>query len=175
MAKDYEGSRLLSIARQSLVDAFAERVADIDNLGGRYGAFVTLREKGVLRGCIGYMSAIDTLHRQVYRLAREAAFHDWRFPPLEERELETVWIEVSVLSPMKSIASLDEFTLGRDGILMTLSGHRAVFLPEVALETGWDREDLLCALSRKAGLAPDAWKSSAAAFETFTSEAFHEM
>lgn len=171
----YEGARLPCIARTSLEDFFSGRDRNIDDGGGRHGSFVTLRKDGDLRGCIGYIAPMDTLYRQVYALARQAAFHDWRFPPLGEDELAKVRIEVSVLSPMKDIAGLDEFVPSRDGILMTCRGHRAVFLPEVADETGWTKDEMLAALSRKAGLPPDAYLDADASFMTFTSEVFHEV
>ena len=118
----YEGDRLPCIARTSLEDFFSGQARDMGDGGGRHGSFVTLRKGGDLRGCIGYMAPLDTLYRQVYALARQAAFHDWRFPPLGEDELAKVRIEVSVLSPMKDIACLDEFVPSRDGILMTCRG-----------------------------------------------------
>lgn len=175
MDTSYCGRELLDLARGSLEDHFLGRSRQVPDRGGMHGAFVTLEEDGALRGCIGYMQGVDSLYRQVYKLAREAAFSDWRFPPLAEDELAKVSVKVSVLSPMATIGSLDDFVLGRDGILMTICGRRAVFLPEVALETGWTKEEELAALSRKAGLPPDAWKSPEAAFQTFTSEVFSEV
>lgn len=169
-----DGDRLLKTARGSLEDFFSG-VNRLPSGGPRRGSFVTLRKNGELRGCIGYMAAVDDLYPQTYVLARDAAFRDWRFEPLEKDELESVRIEVSVLSPMKVIGSLDDFRLGLDGILVTLSGHRAVFLPEVVSETGWSKEELLSALSAKAGLDRNAWRSSDALFQTFTSEVFREL
>ena len=155
----YEGDRLPCIARTSLEDFFSGQARDMGDGGGRHGSFVTLRKGGDLRGCIGYMAPLDTLYRQVYALARQAAFHDWRFPPLGEDEL----------------AKVREFVPSRDGILMTCRGHRAVFLAEVADETGWTKDEMLAALSRKAGLPPDAYLDADASFMTFTSEVFHEV
>lgn len=171
----YDGKLLLSIARASLTDYFASCCGGPEAGGGRHGSFVTLRKGGALRGCIGYMSAVDELYPQTYRLAREAAFQDWRFEPVRKEELGSILIEVSVLSPMREIAGLDDFCLGRDGILMSLGTRRAVFLPEVAKETGWSKSELLSALSRKAGLPADAYKSPDCSFMTFTSEVFNEV
>lgn len=175
MDTSYDGRELVALARESLEDHFLGRSRQLPDKGGMHGAFVTLEEDGALRGCIGYMQGVESLYRQVYTLAREAAFSDWRFPPLGEDELAKVTVKVSVLSSMETIGSLDDFVLGRDGILMTICGRRAVFLPEVALETGWSKEEELAALSRKAGLPPDAWKSPDALFQTFTSEVFSEV
>ena len=94
-------------------------------------------------------------------MAQSAAFEDPRFQPLTKSEARSIEIEVSVLSPLKKIASIDEFKLGRDGIYIIKGGHRGTFLPQVAEETGWDTEQFLGHCARdKAGIGWDGWKDA---------------
>jgi AmmeMemoRadiSam system protein A len=94
-------------------------------------------------------------------MARSAAFSDPRFPSLSRSEAPRVEIEVSVLSPLKRIASVDEFKLGRDGIYMIKGSRHGTFLPQVAAETGWTTEEFLGHCARdKAGIGWDGWKDA---------------
>lgn len=174
MLDETTGKDLIRIARLSIESAFTKEAVDIPHTNMRFGAFVTLRENGDLRGCIGYMQPIAPLYRQIFMLAHEAAFNDYRFMPLEKTEVEKCRIAISVLSPFQKIGSLEEFRLGEHGILMEAGHSRAVFLPQVAIETGWTKEELLAALSKKAGLADDTWKREVASFYVFTAEVFEE-
>ena len=126
-----------------------------------YGVFVTLTLNGRLRGCIGRFTSEDTLSDTIREMARSAAFDDPRFQPLSKSEARLIEIEVSVLSPLKKIASIDEFKLGRDGIYIIKGSHRGTFLPQVAEETGWDTEQFLGHCARdKAGIGWDGWKDA---------------
>jgi AmmeMemoRadiSam system protein B/AmmeMemoRadiSam system protein A len=126
-----------------------------------YGVFVTLHLDGRLRGCIGRFTSSDTLYETIQDMARSAAFSDPRFPSLSRSEAPRIEIEVSVLSPLKKISSIDEFKLGRDGIYIIKGGHRGTFLPQVAEETGWDTEQFLGHCARdKAGIGWDGWKDA---------------
>ena len=126
-----------------------------------YGVFVTLTLNGRLRGCIGRFTSEDTLSDTIREMARSAAFEDPRFQPLSKSEARLIEIEVSVLSPLKKIASIDEFKLGRDGIYIIKGSHRGTFLPQVAEETGWDTEQFLGHCARdKAGIGWDGWKDA---------------
>jgi AmmeMemoRadiSam system protein B/AmmeMemoRadiSam system protein A len=149
------------------------------NLVAPSGVFVTInnrgakaRKEGRLRGCIGTMEAVEPLVDAIVDSAVSAA-HDPRFPELDASELSGVELEVSVLSPMRTVPGPDAIVLGTHGVLLSKSGRRAVFLPQVATETGWDLPTFLSNLSLKAGLAPDAWKSGAQ-FEVFTAQVFGE-
>ena len=126
-----------------------------------YGVFVTLHLDGRLRGCIGRFTSSSTLHATIREMARSAAFDDPRFPSLSRNEAHQIDIEVSVLSPLKKIESIDEFKLGRDGIYMIKGSHHGTFLPQVATETGWTTEEFLghCA-SEKAGIGYYGWKDA---------------
>lgn len=145
-------------------------------LMGEEGAFVTLKEvpSGNLRGCIGNIFGEGPLYKTVYRLAKESAFHDPRFRPLTAKELSKIKIEVSILTPPKRVEGPQEINVGRDGVILTLGRRRALFLPQVAQEEGWDRETLLRHLSLKAGLAPDGWLAKGVTFETFQAEVIEE-
>ena len=126
-----------------------------------YGVFVTLHLNGRLRGCIGRFTSDDTLAETIREMARSAAFDDPRFPSLSRNEASQIDIEVSVLSPLKKIDSIDEFKLGRDGIYIIKGRHHGTFLPQVAEETGWDRDQFLGHCARdKAGIGWDGWKDA---------------
>ena len=169
-----EKALLLGIARASLETAFSHEKAEIPDTEKRLGAFVTLKKAGSLRGCIGYLTGYKPLYQEIHELARAAAFEDYRFPPLEESELPAVTIEISVLTEPQRIESPAEFHPGTDGIILVLGNRRAVFLPQVAEETGWSREEMLNALALKGGMPRQAWKSPEAELYTFQTEVFSE-
>jgi uncharacterized protein len=179
---DSEGSALVATAREAIAAKLDDRSPRWPSTGPSLsipcGAFVTLRAKGPggpsLRGCIGRMTPVESLLRTVREMALSAAFGDPRFPPLEKDELPGVSVEVTVLSPMRPIASFDEIEVGKHGVLMAKGGHSAVFLPQVAVEQGWDRDELLDNLCYKAGLSPAAWHSSEAKFQVFEGLIFGE-
>ena len=126
-----------------------------------YGVFVTLHLYGDLRGCIGRFTSDESLHATIREMALSAAFSDPRFPALSKREAPKVEIEVSVLSPLKKIDSIDEFKLGHDGIYMIKGYHHGTFLPQVAEETGWTTEEFLGHCARdKAGIGWFGWKDA---------------
>ena len=126
-----------------------------------YGVFVTLHLDGRLRGCIGRFTSSSTLHATIREMARSAAFSDPRFPALSRNEAHKIKIEVSVLSPLKRIHSIDEFKLGRDGIYMIKGPYHGTFLPQVATETGWTTEEFLGHCARdKAGIGWNGWKDA---------------
>ena len=138
-----------------------------------YGVFVTLHLGGRLRGCIGRFTSDDTLAATIRDMAESAAFFDPRFPALSRNEAFKVEIEVSVLSPLKRISSVDEFKLGRDGIYMIKGRRHGTFLPQVAEETGWSTEEFLGHCARdKAGIGWDGWKD--AELYTYQSEVVNE-
>lgn len=132
------------------------------------GAFVTLERDGQLRGCIGNIQARNPLFLAIMKNGVNAAVNDRRFRPVAADELDDLTVEVSVLTPLRPIADLEDFRVGEQGIVLSKQGRRAVFLPEVAVEQGWDREQTLSHLSKKAGLSKDAWREGAR-FEVFES------
>ena len=125
------------------------------------GAFVTLEKSGKLRGCVGRFTANEPLWKVVQEMARAAAFQDTRFDPVRQTEMKDIEIEISVLTPLRKIKSVDEFDVKRHGIYMIKGTQSGTFLPQVAKETGWSREDLLGHCARdKAGIGWDGWKDA---------------
>lgn len=137
-------------------------------------AFVTLTIDAELRGCMGRLDAERALWENVRDAAIAAAIGDPRFPPLEPEEVPAVRIEVSVLGPMAEIADPSVFEIGRHGIVVEAAGRRALLLPKVATEQGWDEATTLAAVCRKAGLPPDAWRWPEARLWVFEAEDFGE-
>jgi hypothetical protein len=137
------------------------------------GAFVTLRKHGELRGCIGRMSPDIELGQTVGEMAMQAAFNDPRFPPVQLNEVADLEIEISALTPMKPIGKPDEIVVGRDGVLMIKGRNSAVFLPQVATENHWNRDEMLDKLCAKAGMPTGCWKRDAR-FQVFQAEVFGE-
>jgi len=132
-----------------------------DNLRRACGAFVSLYMGGRLRGCIGNFSPEKPLHAVVQEMTIAAATHDQRFAPVESPELPYISIEISVLTPLQKISSIEEFEPGRHGIYMIKDGQSGTYLPQVAQQTGWSKEDLFGHCSReKAGLGWDGWKEA---------------
>jgi len=138
------------------------------------GAFVTLKEDGCLRGCIGRISSPRSLLQTVKEVAVSSAFEDPRFPPVTSAEWPSVRVEVSVLSPLRRVSSPQEVCAGTHGVLIRRGPCSGLLLPQVATEQGWDRETFLCNACRKAGLPPDAWKDPATQIEVFTAAVFHQ-
>ncbi len=137
------------------------------------GAFVTVRRGGALRGCIGNFEARGPLYRTVAEMARAAAFEDSRFPPLTREEYPEISLEISALTPLERILDPEAVTVGRHGLYLVGGGRRGVLLPQVATEWGWDRVTFLEQTCRKAGLAPDAWRSGCELY-VFEAEVFGE-
>jgi AmmeMemoRadiSam system protein A len=168
-----EKSILLKIARKSIEDKF-NRNKDIFidskellssltvNLKANAGVFVTLKTGGEqLRGCIGNFNFGIPVYRNVYNMANEAAFSDPRFMPLNVAELQKIKIEISVLTPLEKIDSIDNIEIGKHGLYLIKGPCHGVLLPQVATECNMDREGFLEAVSMKAGLSPDAYKAGA--------------
>ena len=138
------------------------------------GAFVTIKLKGLLRGCIGYIESPLPLARVVAEVALKAAIEDPRFPPLTPAEAEAMEVEVSVLSPLKPVADVGEIQVGVHGLVLELGRNRGLLLPQVALEYGWGRQTFLEHTARKAGLPPNAWEDPRAKIFLFSAEVIRE-
>jgi AmmeMemoRadiSam system protein A len=180
MLNKEQRKKLLGIARSTiekyLKDGARLQVKETDPaLTQVMGAFVTLQEHGQLRGCIGNMVGTQPLYLTVRDMAIESSQHDPRFSQVEPGELKDIEIEISALSPMKRVASADEIVLGTHGVLVRRGYSSGVYLPQVATETGWTKEQFLSHLcAEKAGIAPDAWKDKSTELYTFTAEVFSE-
>jgi len=137
------------------------------------GVFVTLKKHDELRGCIGRIVPDAPLHRLVGAMALQSAFNDQRFSPVTSGEMKYIKIELSVLTPIKPIAKAEDIVIGRDGVILQKDGRSAVFLPQVATEQGWTREEMLDQLARKAGLSKGSWREGTQ-FSTFQAIVFSE-
>jgi MEMO1 family protein len=125
------------------------------------GVFVTLKKDGELRGCIGHFEADYPLYQIVQKMAVSAATQDPRFMPVTSYEVPSLEVEISVLTPMKKINSIDEIIPGRDGIYIKKGLRGGTFLPQVYNETGWTKEEFLGHCARdKAGIGWDGWKDA---------------
>jgi hypothetical protein len=169
---------LLAFARETLSRYFLTDTVPLArgfsaNLQQPRGVFVTLKKKGALRGCVGRMIGDEPLVKIVGVMAMQAAFNDRRFNPLTADELNNTEIEISVLTPMKKVAGAADIVVGRDGVLLGKDGHHAVFLPQVATEQGWNREEMLDNLCLKSGLTVGCWKEKTQ-FSTFQAVVFSE-
>ena len=139
------------------------------------GAFVTLKENGQLRGCIGRFEPSEPLYKIIQQMAVSAASQDPRFRPVSADELEKLEYEISVLSPLRKIGTASEIELGKHGVQVSKGFHHGVFLPQVATETGWSKEEFLGELcSQKAGLPRDCWKDPGVDLQVFTADVFSE-
>jgi AmmeMemoRadiSam system protein B/AmmeMemoRadiSam system protein A len=169
---------LLTIARQAIEGVVKtgrapEPAAADPVLETPRGAFVTIKIKGRLRGCIGNFGIRNAkpLFRTVSEMAVAAAVHDPRFRPLSKRELPAIEIEISALSPLRPVDDVEEIEVGRHGIYITKGMRSGVLLPQVATENGWDRMTFLEQTCRKAGLGPGEWKEGAV-ISVFSAEIF---
>ncbi|MEN8225612.1 MAG: AmmeMemoRadiSam system protein A, partial [Bacteroidota bacterium] len=132
-----------------------------DNIKLPCGAFVTLMKDGKLRGCIGTFDPSDPLYSVVQQMAVAASTRDHRFSKVKEEEFESIELEISVLTPMKKVGSIEEIELGRHGIYIKKGTSSGTFLPQVATETGWSLEDFLGHCARdKARIGWDGWKTA---------------
>jgi len=139
------------------------------------GCFVTLRNKGRLRGCIGQFISEAPLIRLVAGMAKASATGDPRFmtDPITPDEVNKLDIEISVLSPLKRTDDPLALELGTHGIYVKRGYASGCFLPQVATETGWGKEQFLSyCCSHKAGLPPDAWRDPDTEVYLFTAEVF---
>jgi AmmeMemoRadiSam system protein A len=137
------------------------------------GAFVTLHNRGELRGCIGHIEADQPVGVVIARCAAAACCADPRFPAVTARELPELDLELSLLGRLEPVSNPDQIEVGRHGLVIELGRRRGLLLPQVALECGWDRDAFLAHTCRKAGLPAEAWKQGAKLWR-FEAEVFHE-
>ncbi len=177
---------MLTMARQA-IDAALNRMPapllepDDPFLDQRAGVFVTLRQKkrireggpGQLRGCIGHMQADRPLIRVVPEMAVQAATGDPRFPPMKPEELKKVTVEIAILSPIRPVTSKEEIVVGKHGLVLVGDWRRALLLPKSPMIYGWDLDQYLANLHRKADL-PDGYWPERGQLYAFTSFDFGE-
>lgn len=176
---DEEKQYLLKLARQTIEKAVENKKApklkhEYSILKEKRGGFVTLTKNGMLRGCIGYITAVLPLDETIVEMAQAAAFRDPRFPPVTEEEVPQLEIEISVLTPIREIENVEEIEVGKHGIIIERGGNSGLLLPQVATDYGWDRETFLEHTCQKAGLPSDAWKKEGTKIKIFSADIFHE-
>jgi AmmeMemoRadiSam system protein A len=173
-----EKQLLLELARRSLTVVVESRES-LDNLpqnpglGESSGAFVTLRKRGRLRGCIGQIGSERSLMEVVVHCARAAALEDPRFEPVCAEELREIEIELSILSPLEEIRP-GQIEVGKHGLMVSAGQRRGVLLPQVAVECHWNAGGFLEETCVKAGLERDAWREPETKVHGFTADVFAE-
>jgi len=173
-------NQLLAVAKKTVEAVIKKQpvpkaVTDDKELKIPCGCFVTLKNGDDLRGCIGQFVADEPLIEMVSQMAVSSARRDPRFVhnPIRPQELGQLDIEISVLSPMEKTQNPLSLELGKHGIYITDGPRSGCFLPQVADETGWTKEEFLSyCCSHKAGMKPDAWKDPKVDVFLFTAEVF---
>ncbi|MCQ2735879.1 MAG: AmmeMemoRadiSam system protein A [bacterium] len=175
------GRILLSMARKAVEEyVYDGRTLEFEapsepELSESRGLFVTLKINGLLRGCIGYITGFEPLYKAVSSLAVSSASRDPRFRPVTRREMKDIRIEISVMSEPRLEKKPYNIIMGRHGVIVRKGDRQGVYLPQVAAETGWSRDEFLDSLCEsKAGLPKDSWRSGAADIYTFTADVFSE-
>ncbi len=175
-----EKRTLLGIARETMISYLRTGQKprfdnDNDNLNSKLGGFVTLRQNGALRGCIGRMEGEKPFYLTVMDMAVAAAVEDPRFPKVSIEDMDGIDIEISALSPMKKIEDPSEIELGKHGVMVKRGARSGVYLPQVADETGWSLDEFMGSLcAHKAGIPENSWKTGDAEIFVYTAEVFGE-
>lgn len=169
---------LLMLARETLEKKFKNEIytpqtPPSETLTKLFGVFVTLTEKGELRGCIGYIQPVLPLNEAVKEMVLSAAFKDPRFSPLTSSELKEISIEISVLTPLELIDDINKIEVGKHGIFIKKGYYSGLLLPQVATDYGWDRTTFIEQTCRKAGMGKDEWKKGAEIY-IFSAQIFNE-
>ncbi|MFP4081332.1 MAG: AmmeMemoRadiSam system protein B [Candidatus Aminicenantes bacterium] len=172
-----EKEKLLTIARLAIEEfVLKNKVLNYHtqdpNLWEKKGAFVTIKKRGRLRGCIGFIEPERPLYQTIIQAAVYAACKDQRFPPLSPQELKDLEVEISVLSPLKKIHNPGFIQVGKHGLLISRGKKSGLLLPQVPVENNWSRETFLQQACLKAGLPPNAWKQGADLY-VFEATVFH--
>jgi AmmeMemoRadiSam system protein A len=179
MLSDKTAAALLTIAREAIVNhvlgqSYHPAPREEKALVQKAGCFVTIKQDGRLRGCIGSFQTERPLFQEVAAMAVASASKDPRFHPLEEAELDNFQLEISVLSPLEKIEEIEQIEVGRHGIYIEKNFSRGVLLPQVATDHGWDRATFLQQTCLKAGLATDAWQAADADLYIFSAQIIKE-
>ena len=165
MISEADQKLLLALAREALEARVAgdgpPDVVCTGPLALQCGVFVSIHRGDDLRGCIGHLTVDSPIGRTIAHLGGAVADRDPRFPPVTPDELPRLHIEISLLTPERPIASIDEIDVGRHGLIVERGRARGLLLPQVAIEQAWDRETFLDHTCIKAGLPCDAWRAGA--------------
>ncbi len=177
MISEPDRKLIIDLARQTIAAAASGKelpaVPDEEVFRRDGGAFVTIKKNGSLRGCIGHFIGTGSLGKTIIEMAASAAVRDPRFAPVEPGEVDDLGIDISILSSMIPAAPA-EVIPGTHGVYIKCGFRSGTLLPQVAVETGWDRETFLSHTCMKAGLSPDCWKKDDVQIFTYTAEVFSE-
>ncbi len=152
--------------------AAGEELGELQNI--RAGVFISLHRGEDLRGCIGNIEPQTPLPETVKAMAVAAACSDPRFEPVSADELEHLRLEISVITPLRPLVSLEEFQLGVHGLMVRLGKRHGLLLPQVARGRQWDVYTFLRHVCRKANLPEDAWQNPKAELFYFDAEIFSD-
>lgn len=178
-----EQKELLRIARDTLAhyletndypQELEKKYTVSENLKAVTGVFVTLKKKGNLRGCIGSIIGREPLYLGVRNNAVNSAVKDYRFPNVKKTELKDIDVEISVMTPLQPLNDYKKIRLGTDGVIIKRGRFQAVYLPQVATETGWDLDRFLGHLCQKAGLPSNSYTEPGMDFYIFQAQVFGE-
>ena len=154
------GNAGLAMSEPCAAEGLSE--GDVAQLSANLGAFVTLKIRGQLRGCIGAIVGNAPLYANVWNMAHAAAFRDPRFPALRQEEWPSCSVDISVLAAPELCPDVNAIEVGKHGLILQHKGHSGVFLPQVPVEQGWDRLAYLDHLCGKAGLPAGSWREPGA-------------
>lgn len=179
MLSDKDAESLLTIAREAIVNHVKHQnyhpaPREEKALVRRSGCFVTIKQDGELRGCIGSFQTERPLFQEVAAMAQASASKDPRFHPMEETELDKFSLEISVLSSLEKIEDIEQIEVGTHGIYIEKNFSRGVLLPQVATDHDWDRTTFLQQTCLKAGIPTDAWQAPDAEIYIFSAQIIKE-
>lgn len=178
LLNDDDQRRLLALARRAFEARVRRQPPPEPERGGAVdapaSAFVTIHNRGELRGCLGRLDTRAPLGETIAQLAAAVSDSDPRFDPVSLLELPDIDIEISVLTPERAVASIDDIELGRHGVIVELGARRGLLLPQVATEQRWDRETFVSHACLKASLPRDAWRHGAQVL-VFEAQVFGEI
>lgn len=178
-----EGSLAVRSARAAIEHVVAKKPRAVLKLtpvfSEKRGVFVTLTKKGQLRGCIGLPYPVMPLGEAIVHAAGAAAREDPRFPPVKKEELDSISLEVTILTvpvrlegdPKKRPEGI---VVGKHGLIVRGMGTSGLLLPQVATEYGWDPVTFLNHTCMKAGLPERSWMESSVEILTFEGQIFSE-
>jgi len=181
-----EGKKAVTYARAVIEQSVCSSASPLSELptsfSEEHGAFVTIHTYPArnLRGCIGIPLPVMSLQDAITEGAKSAT-RDPRFPPLQESEIDTIVIEVTILTSPEEITAhvpqdyLNEIEIGRDGLIVEQGFFKGLLLPQVPIEQGWDKEEFLSHTCMKAGLPPDAWFEKTTKILKFNGQVFTEL
>ncbi|MBN2134164.1 MAG: AmmeMemoRadiSam system protein B [Acidobacteria bacterium] len=183
MLNQEEKVTLLKLARETLeLWVKEERIPDdvesryniTDTLKLETGVFVTLKMRGNLRGCIGFVTGREPTYKAVMANAVNASTHDPRFSHVTPNELNKIDIEISVMTPLEKVKDVSEIEVGKHGLVMKKGYNSGLLLPQVPVEWKWTRDEFLTQTCRKAGLSGNCWKDKDTEILKFSAQVFGE-